>query len=68
MSLKMECYSKWNVNKNGISLKIEFHSKWKVTQNEMSLKTKCYSKLELKKVTQIGTFHKMKCHLNWNVT
>ena len=37
MSLKMECYSKWNVIKNGISLKMEYHLKWKVTKHGISL-------------------------------
>ena len=44
MSLKMECYSKWNVTQRGmllkievaqnrISIKMEWDSKWNATQN-----------------------------------
>ena len=44
MSLKIECYSKWNVTQNGMSLKLKCQSKLNVTQNGMSLKIECHSK------------------------
>ena len=46
MSLKMKCYSKWNVTQDGMSLKTEFNSKWNVAQNGMSLKNGTLLKME----------------------
>ena len=62
MSLKMECYSKWNVAQNGLSLKMECHTKWSVTQNGMSLKMKCHSNWN---VTQIQMSFKIKWPLKY---
>ena len=61
MSLKMECYSKWNItpkggfNQNGVSLTMEYRSKWNVINIGMSLKLN---------VIQIGMSLKFKCHSN----
>ena len=54
----MECNSKYNFIKNGMSLKIEGHSK-NVHQNETSLKMDYHSKLD---ATQNGISLKMECH------
>ena len=76
MSLKMKCYSKWNVTENwmflkiecqlnGMSLKMECYSNRNVTQNGVSPKMEFHTKWS---VTQNGMWLKMKFHSNWNVT
>ena len=64
-SLKMECHSKWNVTKNGMSLKKECHSKWNVTKNGISLKIECHPKWN---VTQNGMSLKIECQSKLNGT
>ena len=69
MSIKLECRSKWNGIKDGMSLIIERQSRMSVKIechfNGMSLKMKCPSTWN---ITQNVMSLKMESHSKWNVT